>query len=103
MKKPEPSYAPIYCALYPELAKVAKSNGYALAVHGSMQRDFDLVCIPWVDSPGSPREVVDQIIGEFSLSEIGSPEIRQHGREIYTLSIGFGECFLDLSFMPTSS
>lgn len=100
MSKPNPSYAPIYCAMYPDLAKVVKSKGYALAVHGSLQRDFDLICVPWIEKPSKPRALIDEIKDKFCLDEIGEPETREHGREIYTLSIGFGECFLDISFMP---
>lgn len=25
-----------------------------------------------------------------------------HGRKVFTLALKFGECFLDLSFMPTT-
>ncbi|EKO3439450.1 hypothetical protein NTE19_003342 [Vibrio fluvialis] len=100
MAKPDPSYAPMYCAMYPDLAQIAKTHGYAMAVHGSLARDFDLICIPWVEKPSDPEVVVKAIVNEFALMEIGTPETRVHGREIHTLSIGFGECFLDLSFMP---
>ena len=31
---------------------------------------------------------------------VGDPETRLHGRLIYTIALKFGECFLDLSFMP---
>ncbi len=99
MAKPDPSYAPVYCALYPELAKLAKQHGYALAVHGSLQRDFDLICVPWIESPSQPDDVVNAITQEFALNQIGTPEVRLHGRRVYTLSVGFGECFLDLSFV----
>jgi hypothetical protein len=36
----------------------------------------------------------------FAIRQIGEPETRQHGRLIFTLSVEFGDCFLDLSFMP---
>lgn len=99
-KKPEPSFAPIYCGMYPDLAKLARRHGYALAIHGSLQRDFDLVCIPWVDKPSEPREVVDEMASVYALKVIGDPTIAAHGREVWTIAISFGECFLDLSFMP---
>lgn len=98
--KPDPSFAPVYCALYPDLAKIARDHGYALCVHGSMQRDFDLVCVPWVKNPSPPTEVVNNITSEFYIITVGEPEIKEHGREVWTITIGFGECFLDLSFMP---
>lgn len=96
----DPNYAPVYCALYPELAKIAREHGYALAVHGTMGRDFDLICIPWIEAPQSPASVVNAMTTKFSLKQIGEPSIREHGRLVYTLSLAFGECFLDLSFTP---
>ena len=99
--KPPPSYAPVYAAaLYPELAKIARKHGYALAAHGSLRRDFDLIGIPWVDAPSEPEEVVADFVKGFDIREIGEPGMKPHGRRAWTLSIGFGECFLDLSFMP---
>lgn len=95
------NYAPVYACLYPELAEVARKHGYALCVHGSLARDFDLVCVPWVDTPSSPQSVVDDIVDSFSIIQVGEPTIRAHNRLVYTISLQFGECFLDLSFMPT--
>lgn len=94
------NFAPIYCALYPELAEICREHGYALAVHGSMARDFDLVAIPWIEVPSDPQVVVDEIVKTFAIKQTGNPEMHEHGRLVYTLSVSFGECFLDLSFMP---
>ena len=99
-KKQKPSYAPVYCALYPQFAMVARWHGYALAVHGSVSRDFDVVCIPWEKDAKDPQEVVDYLVRDFDVMQIGEPEAKEHGRVAYTLSIGFGECAVDLSFMP---
>lgn len=98
--KPAASYAPMYCALYPELAALVRKHGYALAVHGSLQRDMDLICVPWVAAPSEPADVVAAITEQFAIRHIGEPEIKEHGREAWTISVGFGECFIDLSFMP---
>jgi hypothetical protein len=97
----DPNYAPVYCALYPQLAEVTRAHGYALAIHGSLGRDMDLVCIPWVDSPSEPEQVIEAITSKFHLRAVGGPPTKKpHGREAWTISVGFGECFLDLSFMP---
>jgi len=96
------NFAPWYAALYPQFAEIVRSHGYALAVHGSMARDFDVIAIPWRDTVSSPREVIDDILGQFAVDEIGEPTDKNHGRVAYTLSIGFGECFADLSFMPAA-
>lgn len=97
------NFAPVYACLYPQLAEIARSHGYALATHGSMARDFDLVCIPWTDAPSDPQAVVDEMVATFAIREEGKPETRQHGRLIYTLAVKFGECFIDLSFMPRAT
>lgn len=94
------SYAPMYCAMYPRLAEITRTHGYALAVHGTLQRDMDLTCIPWVESPSAPADVVKAITDEFHIRTIGEPDTTFHGRERWTISVGFGECFIDLSFMP---
>jgi hypothetical protein len=98
----EANYAPVYCALYPELAEVARSHGYALAVHGSVARDFDVICIPWTEKPSDPNKVVEEIISKFDLwnADKENPCRKQHGRLAWTLTIGHGCCMIDLSFMP---
>jgi hypothetical protein len=100
-EKPRPNYAPVYAAaLYPEFAQIFRSSGWALAVHGSLARDFDLIAIPWIEQPLKSDEVVAAIKAQFAVKVIGEPDITLHGRERWTLSIGFGSCFVDLSFMP---
>lgn len=37
--------APVYCAIYPGLAEIARNFGYALTVHGSLARDFVKVTV----------------------------------------------------------
>lgn len=92
--------APIYCGLYPDLSDLVREHGYALAVHGSLARDFDLICVPWVENPSLPNLVVERMIDKFALRAVGDPDITFHGRIRYTISISFGNCFIDLSFMP---
>ncbi len=95
--------APIYAAcLYPELSEFMRTKGWALAVHGSLARDFDLVAIPWHPDPVPPALCVEGICHYWAFRSVGEPETRLHGRLIYTIALKFGECFLDLSFMPTT-
>jgi hypothetical protein len=55
------SRAPAYCALVPAITKVAREFGYAVAVHGSMTTDLDLVLVPWVDEASPAEDVVEAI------------------------------------------
>jgi hypothetical protein len=95
--------AAIYACMYPELAEIARKHGYALAVHGSFARDMDLVAVPWVESPDMPEAVIASIEGHFAIKRIGDLTLAAHGRLIQTIGIKFGECFIDLSFMPTAA
>lgn len=97
--------APIYASIYAELAEVCRSKGYALAVHGSLARDFDLVCIPWAETVSTPRDVIDAITSKFALRLLESPDtpaatMKPWGREAYTLIFNWGTAALDISFTP---
>ena len=92
--------APIYACMYPELAEQARSAGWALAIHGSMARDFDLVYVPWVRDPVEPSAVVSKACSWFSIERVGEPVTTYHGRQIFTVKLSYGEAFLDMSFMP---
>jgi hypothetical protein len=104
MKTPEeikPNYAPVYAVtLYPHLAKIFQKHGYALTVHGSLARDFDLVAVPWAEKVSRYDEVLKEITDSYRIRVLGEPDCRNYGRIAYTVSIGFGECALDLSFFP---
>lgn len=92
--------APVYACMYPELAEQARSAGWALAVHGSMGRDFDLVYVPWVRDPVNPKRVIEKACSFFAIELVGEPVTTYHGREIFTVKLAYGEAFLDMSFMP---
>ncbi|TAA11297.1 hypothetical protein EA658_16680 [Pseudoxanthomonas winnipegensis] len=99
-KKPAPNNAPTYMCLYPGLAAIARANGYALAVHGSLARDMDLIAVPWTESATAPEDVVAAIEHQFDIKRSGPLTPMRHGRMVQTIVVQFGECFIDLSFMP---
>lgn len=102
-EKPAPNNAPTYMCLYPGLAEVSRANGYALAVHGSLARDMDLIAVPWIEHPATPDELVSAFESKFSIKRIGAITEAVHGRMIQTIGIKFGECFIDLSILPATS
>lgn len=96
-----PNYGPVYAAaMYPDLAKIFQSHGYALAVHGSLARDFDLIAVPWAETVSAAATVLDAVMEEFAVQvSPDSPAQRNHRRIAYTLICGFGHCQIDLSFI----
>lgn len=96
----EANFAPVYACLYPELAEIARKHGYAMAVHGSLVRDFDIICIPWTDEATDPEIIIQAILDKFAIRRIGELTPMKHGRVAQTIILKFGEAALDLSFMP---
>lgn len=96
------NFGPAYAAaMYPGLAAIFHRHGYALAVHGSLARDLDLIAVPWAEVVSAPEVVLQQVTTEWAVRLAGDPERKNHGRVAYTVSVGFGECAIDLSFLPT--
>jgi hypothetical protein len=96
------NYGPFYAAgLYPQLAEIFRSHGYALAVHGSLASDFDLIAVPWVEEAGDPQAIAEEINSKFAAKFSKTDyATKPHGRIAYKLNLSFGDCSLDVSFMP---
>lgn len=118
----EPSRAPMYACLYPGLCDIARANGYALAIHGSMQTDLDFIAVPWTDeasdpdclamaikkhigalthkeriiADGMPEHFADQV--EAATGGAG-PTKKPHGRLAWSLHLDHGS-YIDLSIYP---
>jgi len=95
--------APMYANLLPTMRDIARTHGYALAVHGSMMRDMDVVAIPWVKDASEPQELVDAFAKAIAFLHVDDePTIKEHGRMVWTMAFP-GECFVDLSIMPMAA
>lgn len=112
---PSPARAAAYVALYPMLQQIAKRHGYALAVHGSLHRDFDLVAIPWIEDASSRLTLIKAFKKATRAVTWGvntdkhkhyrdcCPTEKPHGRFAYSLhfteAAGYG-AYLDISVLP---
>lgn len=97
---------PDYSAFIVKARLVAKSEGYAIAIHGSTTRDLDLIAVPWIATPRLPAALACQIAfntgwliqksdgTRAGIGERVEPAIREHGRMVWT--------FLPPSADPTS-
>ena len=89
----------IYAAALPSLQAVAEGMGYALAVHGSMHNDFDLVAIPWREDAVSAEQLVDAIVDIAGYWGVDGPEKKPHNRRAWSIAMACG-ARIDLSVMP---
>lgn len=93
------NYNPIiYLTLYPKLLEIAQECGYNLAVHGSMQRDFDMVAIPWVQNCTTSIVLISKL-SQWLKGKIEAPDFakeKPHGREPWVIHIEEGK-YLDIS------
>lgn len=113
--EPIPARAAAYCALYPMLNQIANDHGYALAVHGSVHRDFDLIAIPWVADVSEPvrlikafKEATRTVTSheQEPVDDDCRPTHKPHGRVAYSLHVtnsGMYGGYLDVSVMPKIS
>lgn len=104
MEKVSPFF---YAALYPKLQEAAKSCGYALAIHGSMMRDFDLVAIPWSEKVSDVQTLVKSMSDAIGWKPLKGDALgtypqagKPHGRLVYPIHLECG-FYIDLSILPT--
>ena len=103
----QPNFSPVFASLYTGLCAIARSNGYALTVHGTLNLDFDLVAIPWTEQAVEPIELIEAMAERLNLYggqmfegvHSKKPEIKPHGRLAWLLMFGSG-ANIDISVMP---
>ena len=44
--------------MYPGLCDIARAKGYALAIHGTVTSDLDLIACPWTDEACSAEDLM---------------------------------------------
>ncbi len=90
---------PSLFSFYFEIIKeIGLKHGYNIVLHGSMNRDLDLIAIPWVENIGDRELMVDEItavIGGTLLMQnrsvndtIGTRyDYKPHNRIVYIINI----------------
>ena len=113
--------APWYALIFKDLDRIVQRRGWNVCLHGSMQRDLDLVLIPWVKDADHIDVVIDDIRkfveGSYQLNlkkkanakrgyetkqglEHYAVEEKPHGRKAISIYIGASGLYLDISIMP---
>lgn len=60
MNKPVHAKPSLYAYYFYELKVIALQFGYNLCLHGSLNRDMDLIAIPWIEYTGSVQEMMTE-------------------------------------------
>jgi hypothetical protein len=92
----------IYAAMLNGAREMCESHGYALAIHGSMSRDFDIIAIPWREDCSPPSSVIASLtyaLHHLIDGKAEGPEQKPHGRIAWAIPMGNG-AVLDVSIMP---
>lgn len=115
MKECSHDSRPHYERLIGPLREKARELGYALATHGSLKRDIDLIACPWTTEAVDARTLAEALLktaaehnnGLAFLSRhedggyfwAGCPGAKPHGRLCWSIHLGGGP-YIDLSVMP---
>jgi len=110
----------LLATLLPALREVARRHGYALAVHGSLERDIDLIAAPWRDGCADAASLAEAffsaccaIVGFATWpggwtdkatfapppGSLPNPDRKPLGRLGYSIMLSGGP-YLDISIMP---
>lgn len=90
---------------YPRLPNVkriralAREVGYAVGVHGSQERDLDLIAVPWVDSAVTAPALAEHIAAGIN-GRVVDAESKPLGRWACNIQIDGWYKLIDLSVTP---
>lgn len=105
-----------YANCFEQLKTIAHQFGYNLVIHGSMDRDMDLVAIPWATLVKPHTDMLDALVaylgGHINPESEKSRKLfaeRHHGRMNYIINLNRGgpqsnyddpQWYIDISIMP---
>ncbi len=96
--KPIHAKPSLYAFYFEHIKQIGLNYGYNIVLHGSMNRDLDLVAIPWSEQLGDKEQMIEDIatvIGGNILMQNRSVDNehgdryseKPHGRIVYIINI----------------
>lgn len=110
--KPIHAKPSLYAFYFEALKGVALEYGYNLVLHGSLNRDLDLIAIPWQEKVGDLIEMLNKFseaIGGF-WTDMNDEYPKPHGRKTYVIHVNRAgawnnyqdaQYYIDISVTPT--
>lgn len=78
---------------------LAREVGYGIGVHGSLERDLDLIAAPWIAEPVSPRTLAEHICHGLDARIVATFDEGPHGRVGFNIQQDGWFKLIDLSVM----
>ena len=93
--------AVFYASMWDDLRQAALDCGWALALHGSLANDMDIMAMPWTEDAKPIEVLLDAMCSCFTDNEDLRKDVfetndKPHGRTVYTFPI-FADFYIDLS------
>lgn len=83
------------------IIKTAKECGYLAVVHGSQERDLDVVCVPWTDSPSGYKVLWDKLCEALTTpngpARVVESQAKPWGRRAASIQVNGFYKLLDIS------
>lgn len=95
--------AAFYAAMWDDIRQCAMDNGWAVALHGSLASDMDIMAMPWVPEASSFERLVKEIANLFQGNYLAENfrityGEKPWGRVVATIPI-WADFYLDISAM----
>jgi hypothetical protein len=86
-KKSKASIA-VHAAILPRLVQVGVDCGYAIAAHGSLRRDLDIIAVPWVEWTVPANDLINELAKVCNGRITDKPLKHPHGRLSFQIHLG---------------
>lgn len=100
--------AVFYASMWGDFRKAALDCGWALALHGSLSSDMDIMAMPWVEGAKSVEEMIESLEScmtkpDERIFKTEKCDNKPNNRIVYTIHI-FADFYLDINIInPVSS
>lgn len=98
--------ASFFACIWDDLRNAAMDCGWALALHGSLKSDMDIMAMPWVEGAKPVEEMIQALVNCFTDNSL-SQQLRRTGsmpnnRTVYSIPI-WADFYLDISIIENAN
>ena len=95
--------AAFYAMCWEDMRKIAHENGWAIALHGSLNMDLDIMAMPWEEDCKSADDFIKSLANLFETPfPILKYRVKPHQRISYNLVI-YGNFSIDIQMIGGDS